>query len=72
MAKFVLTPTRGPRQNIVINCISPTYTDLLDITHDNIFYHALSSHVIISSIDTGMSLAGNVRTRRAPGVDFQT
>ena len=63
---------RGPRNSVVINSISSTYTDLIDITHDDNFYRALSSKVAISSLDTGMSLTGNVRARKAPGVDFMT
>jgi hypothetical protein len=63
---------RGPRTSVVINSISSTYTDLIDITHDDNFYRALSSKVAISSLDTGMSLTGNVRARKAPGVDFMT
>ncbi len=36
---------RGPRTSIVINSISLTYTDLIDITHDDNFYQTLSSNV---------------------------
>ncbi len=61
---------RGPRNSIVINCISLTYTHLINITHDDNFYQALSSNVVISSLDTGMSLTGNVRARKAPSVDY--
>ena len=54
---------RGPRpSSLVIN----------SITHDDNFHHALSSNVAISSVDTGMSLTGNVRARKAPGVDSVT
>ena len=63
---------RGPRNSIVVNSISSTHPDLIDITHDDIFHHALSSHVIVSTMDTGASLTGNVRARKAPGVDFMT
>jgi hypothetical protein len=63
---------RGPRTSLVINSISSTYTDLIDITHDDNFHQALSSNVVISGLDTGMSLTGNVRARKAPGVDFMT
>jgi hypothetical protein len=63
---------RGPRTSIVINSISSTHTDLIDITHDDNFYQALSSNAVISSLDTGMSLTGNVRARKAPGIDFMT
>jgi hypothetical protein len=63
---------REPRDSIVINSISSTYTDLIDITHDDNFHQALSSNVVISSLDTGMSMTGNVRARKAPGVDFMT
>mgnify|MGYP000990012402 CR=1 FL=1 len=46
---------RGPRpSSLVINSISSTYTDLIDITHDDNFYRTLSSKVAISSLDTGM------------------
>ena len=63
---------RGPRTSIIVNSISSTHTDLVDITHDDIFHHALSSQVIVATLDTGASLTGNVRTRKAPGVDFMT
>jgi hypothetical protein len=63
---------RGPRTSIVINSISSTHTDLIDITHDDNFYQALSSNAIISSLDTGMSLTGNVCARKALGIDFMT
>ena len=63
---------RKHRTSLVINSISSTYTDLIDITHDDNFHQALSSNVVISSLDTGMSLTGNVRARKSPGVDFMT
>jgi hypothetical protein len=54
---------RGPWNSVVINSISSTYTDLIDISHDDIFHQALSSNIVISSLDTGMSLTGNVHAR---------
>jgi hypothetical protein len=66
------TDMRKHRTSLVINSISSTYTDLIDITHDDNFHQALSSNVVISSLDTGMSLTGNVRARKSPGVDFMT
>ena len=63
---------RGPRTSIIVNSISLTHTDLVDITHNDIFHHALSSQVIVSTLDTGASMTGNVRARKAPGVDFMT
>jgi hypothetical protein len=35
---------RGPRNSIVVNSISSTYTDLIDITHDDNFH--LSSSIV--------------------------
>jgi hypothetical protein len=64
---------RGPRpSSLVINSISSTYTDLINTNHDDSFHQALSSNVVISSLDTGPSMTGNVRARKAPGVDFMT
>jgi hypothetical protein len=63
---------RGPWTSLVINSISSTYTDLINITHDDNFHQALSSNIVISSLDTGMSLTGNVCARKAPGVEFMT
>ena len=63
---------RGPRTSSVINSKSSTYTDLIDITHDDNFHQALSSNVVISSLDTGLRMTGNVHARKAPDVDFMT
>jgi hypothetical protein len=63
---------RGPRTSLVINSISSTYTDHIDITHDDNFHQASSSNFVISSLDTGMSMTGNVRARKAPGVNSVT
>ena len=39
---------RGPRTTYVINSISSSYTDTMDITHDDNFYAALSATVNIA------------------------
>ena len=44
---------RGPRQTYVINSISSSYTDTMDITHDDNFYAALSASIAILSVDLG-------------------
>ena len=60
---------RGRRPTYVIDSISSSYTDTIDITHDDNFYAALSATVVISSIDRS-ALTGNVRAKKPPRVDF--
>ena len=60
---------RGRRPTYVIDSISSSYTDTIDITHDDNFYAALSATVVISSIDRS-ALTGNVRAKKPPSVDF--
>ena len=63
---------RGQQPSYIINSISSTSMDMLDIIDDDNFYDILSSCIVISSINTGISLTGNVRAHKTPGVDFKT
>ena len=63
---------RGQQPSYIIDSISSMSMDLMDITHDDNFYDILSSHIVISSIDTGINLTGNVRACKNPGIDFKT
>ncbi len=42
---------RGHRPTLVINSICLVHTDLINVTDDDNFHHALSSHVVISGVE---------------------
>jgi hypothetical protein len=61
---------RGQAPTLTVNVFQSLTTDLADMMHDCNFHQVLTSHVIISSIDTSMS--GHVRLRKAVPIDFMT
>ncbi len=48
-------PLRGHVNHLVINLLSSLTTDQADVTYDNNFYHVLTFHVQISSIETSLN-----------------
>ncbi len=61
---------RGQVPTIIVNALQSLTTDLADMMHDCNFHQVLTSHVIISSVDT--SLSGHVGSRKAAPIDFMT
>ncbi len=59
---------RGPK--LILNELQSLTTDLADLMHDCNFHQVLTSHVIVSSVDT--SLSGHVQSRKAAPIDFMT
>ncbi len=54
----------------MINLLFSLTTDQADVTDDDNFYQVLSSHVLISSIET--SLNGHICLRKTAPIDPQT
>jgi hypothetical protein len=61
---------RGQVPTLIVNELQLLTTDLTDIMHGCKFHQVLTSHVVISSINT--SLSGHVRLRKAAPIDFMT
>ncbi len=59
---------RGPK--LILNELQSLTTDLADLTHECNFHQVLTSHIVVSSIDT--SLSGHVRLRKTAPIDFMT
>jgi hypothetical protein len=61
---------RGHVGILAINSLSSSTTDLVDVMGDENFHHALTSTVMISSVDT--SLNAHIRSRNVAPTDPQT
>ncbi len=61
---------RGQVPTLIINELQSLTTDLADIMHDCNFHQVLTSHVVVSSVNT--SLSGHVRLHKAVPIDFMT
>jgi hypothetical protein len=61
---------RGQAPTLIVNELQLLTTDLADMMYDCNFYQVLTSHVIVSSVDT--SLSGHVRLHKPVPIDFMT
>ncbi len=59
---------RGP--NLILNELHSLTTDLADLMHHCNFHQVLTTHVVLSSVDSGLS--GHVRSRKVAPIDFMT
>ncbi len=59
---------RGPK--LILNELQSLTTDLADLMHDCNFHQVLTSHVVMSSINT--SLSGHVQLCKTAPIDFMT
>ncbi len=59
---------RGP--NLILNELHFFTTDLADLTHDCNFHQVLTTHVVVSSINS--SLSGHVQLCKVAPIDFMT
>ena len=60
----------GQPKTLVINSLVSTTQIAADVTSDDNFFCALSSNVLISSVDT--NLTGHLTTKAKAPVDFRT
>jgi hypothetical protein len=61
---------RGQIPTLIINELQLLTTDMTDMMHDCNFHQALTSHVVVSSVDA--SLCGHVQSRKTAPIDFMT
>jgi hypothetical protein len=61
---------RGQVLTLIINELQLLTTDMADMTHDCNFHQVLTSHIIVSSINT--SLSGHMQSCKAALIDFMT
>ncbi len=59
---------RGPA--LILNELQSLTIDLVDLMHDCNFHQVLTSHVVVSSVDS--SLSGHMRLRKTAPIDFMT
>ncbi len=62
------TAVKGPQ--LILNDLQSLTTDLADLTHDCNFHQVLTSHVVMSSVDS--SLSGHVQSCKTAPIDFMT
>jgi hypothetical protein len=55
---------------LIVNELQFLTTDMADMMHDCNFHQILTSHVVLSSVDT--SLSGHVRLHKTAPIDFMT
>jgi hypothetical protein len=61
---------RGQVPTLIVNDLQLLTTDMADMTHDCNFHQVLTSHIVVSSINT--CLRGHVRLHKAAPIDLVT
>ncbi len=61
---------RGQVPTLIVNELQLLTTDLADMTHDCNSHQVLTSHVVVSRVDT--SLSGHVQLCKAAPIDLMT
>jgi hypothetical protein len=60
----------GQIPTLIVNDLQSLTTDLADMRHDCNFHQVLTSHIVVSSVNT--SLSGHLQLRKAAPIDFMT
>jgi hypothetical protein len=61
---------RGQVWTLIVNELQLPTTDMADMMHDCNFHQVLTSHVVVSSVDT--SLSGHMQSRKTAPINFMT
>ena len=64
------TVLRGRNATLIINTLASSAKTVAHVTDNNNFYRVLTSHIMISSVDT--NLTGHMRTQAHAPIDFRT